>query len=157
MARVCGIQGLLNDFGQVSWVRIIMGPKNPSGSRDLGRLERAESNTSADTLELGLAVRDKEFFSQVKAQEDRNKRGEGISGELETIKIFLQLGESISQSGARFKDLSFIGEGKTIGKKGDGAIHLKNLIQGTDQRAAVTAHMIQPHSFSIGDDHVKVK
>jgi len=63
MARVCGIQGLLNDFGQVSWVRIIMRPKNPSGSRDLGRLERAESNMSADALKLGLAVRDKKFFS----------------------------------------------------------------------------------------------
>jgi len=65
----------LNDFGQVSWVRIIMGPKNPSGSRDLGGLERVESISSADTLELGLAVRDKEFFSRVKAQEDRNKKG----------------------------------------------------------------------------------
>ena len=78
-------------------------------------------------------------------------------GEPETIKIFLQLGESISQSGARFKDLSFVGEGKTIGKKGDGAIHLEKLIQGACPRAVVTPHMIQPHSFGIGDDHVKVE
>ncbi len=158
MARVCGIQGRLNDFGQVSWVRIIMGPKNPSGSRDLGRLEGAESNTSADATKLGLAVRDKKFLSRVKTQEDRDKKGrESISGKPETVKILPQLGESVPQSGARFEDLSFVREGETIGKEGDGAIHLKKLIQGADQRVAVTTHMIQPHGFGIGDDHVKVE
>jgi len=75
MTRVCGIQSLLDGFGQVSWVRVVMRSKNPSGSRDLGRLKRAESNTSADALKLGLAVGDNEFFSRVKAQEDRNEKG----------------------------------------------------------------------------------
>ena len=96
MARVCGIQGLLDGFGQVGWVRVVMRPKNPSGSRDLGRLEGAESNTSADATKLGLAVRDKKFLSRVKTQEDRDKKGrESIPGESETIKILPESGESV--------------------------------------------------------------
>jgi len=65
-----------------------------------------------------LAVRDKKFLSQVETQEDRDKKGrESISGEPEAIKILPELGESVPQSGAKFKDLSFIGEGETVGEK----------------------------------------
>jgi len=158
MAGVCRIQGLLNDILQVGWVRITVRPKNPSSSRDLGRLERAEIDLGTNAIKLGLAVGGKEFLSQVKTQEDRNKKGrESISGEPETIKILPKLGESVPQSGAKFKNFSFVREGETIGKKGDGAIHLEKLIQVACQRVAVTPHMIQPHGFGIGDDHVKVE
>jgi len=107
----------------------MVGPKNPSNSRDLGRLERAKIDTSPNAIKLGLAFGGKEFLSQVETQEDGNKEGrESISGEPEAIKILPELGESVPQGEAKFKNLSFVGEGETIGKKGNGAIHLEKLI-----------------------------
>jgi len=41
MARVGGVQSFLDELLHVGWIRIAMGAKNPSSSRDLGRLERA--------------------------------------------------------------------------------------------------------------------
>jgi len=61
MAGVCRIQGLLDDILQVGWVRIR--PKNPSSSRDLGRLKRVEIDSGTNAIKLGLAVGGKEFLS----------------------------------------------------------------------------------------------
>jgi len=40
----------------MGWVHIAMGAKNPARSSHIGRLERAEGDTGANGIKLGLAV-----------------------------------------------------------------------------------------------------
>jgi len=71
-----------------------VGAKNLSSSRDLGRLKRVEGDMGANSIKLGLAAGGKDLIIQIKAQEDRNKKGrESLLGKLETIKVVSKLGE----------------------------------------------------------------
>jgi len=152
MAWVCG-----NKLLHVGWVAVMVGAKNPSSSRDLGRFERVEVDAGANTIKLGLAVGGKEFCFQIKAQENRNeKRWESIAGESEAIKVFPKLRKGVPQGRTQFEDLRFFGKGETIGEDRDGAIHLEEFIHGTDQGVAITTHMVQAHSVGVWDDEVKV-
>ncbi len=56
MAGVCGVHGFLDELFHVGWVRIAMGAKNPSSSRDLGRFEGAEGDMGTNSIKLHLVV-----------------------------------------------------------------------------------------------------
>jgi len=59
IARVVRVQSFLDSYGQMVWVSVSMGAKDPTSSRDLGTLEGAEGDVSPKAVELGLAVGDK--------------------------------------------------------------------------------------------------
>jgi len=75
MVGVGGIPSFVDEVLHKGGVSVSMGAKDPSSRRDHGLLERMETDTGTNAIQLGLAVRDKEVLVRVKTQEDGDKEG----------------------------------------------------------------------------------
>jgi len=109
-----------------------------------------------NSIKLGLAVGDKDVLVRVEAHEDEEGRV-GITGELEAIEVETELGEGGAQDGAKFQHQRFIRGGLSKGGKGNGRVHLEELIHEVGQGLVVTSHHVFAHKFYIWDHQVKVE
>jgi len=49
----------MDSLGQMGWVHVTVGAKDPASSRDLCALEGAKGDVHLNAIELGLAIGDK--------------------------------------------------------------------------------------------------
>jgi len=78
-------------------------------------------------------------------------------GEPKAIKVGTKLGEGGAQGRTKFQHQGFIWERLSKGEKGNGRIHLVQLLHIVDQGLAVASHHVLACMFCIWDHHVKIE